>query len=127
MALRSTQPLTKMTTRNLPGGKKRPARRADNLPPSVKRMSENVGASTSRNPKGLHGLYKDNFYLLTLSWKKAPIWGLRLDFYYCQAVEGSLMWGALSDERMGVSFTIAAGSRQRSHSVTQGHILLSLI
>jgi hypothetical protein len=24
-------------------------------------MSENVGASTSRNPKGLHSLYRDNF------------------------------------------------------------------
>jgi hypothetical protein len=24
-------------------------------------MFENVGASTSRNPKGLHGLYRDNF------------------------------------------------------------------
>jgi hypothetical protein len=31
MALGSTQLLTKMSTRNLPGGKKRPARRADNL------------------------------------------------------------------------------------------------
>jgi hypothetical protein len=31
MALESTQPLTKMSTRNFPGGKKRPARRADNL------------------------------------------------------------------------------------------------
>jgi hypothetical protein len=31
MALVSTQPLTKMSTRNLPKGKKRPARRADNL------------------------------------------------------------------------------------------------
>jgi hypothetical protein len=27
-------------------------------------MSEKVGASTSRNPKGLHGLYRDNFTLL---------------------------------------------------------------
>jgi hypothetical protein len=27
------------------------------LPPSVSQMSENVGASTSRNPKGPHGLY----------------------------------------------------------------------
>jgi hypothetical protein len=27
-------------------------------------MSENVGASTSRNPRGLHGLYRDNFTLL---------------------------------------------------------------
>jgi hypothetical protein len=61
MALRSTQPLTKMSTKNLPMGKKRPARRADNLTPSTSRMSENVGASTSRNPKGLHGLYRDNF------------------------------------------------------------------
>jgi hypothetical protein len=26
-------------------------------------MSENVGASTYRNPKGLHGLYRDNFTL----------------------------------------------------------------
>jgi hypothetical protein len=30
MALGSTQPLTELSTRNLPGGKKRPARRADN-------------------------------------------------------------------------------------------------
>jgi hypothetical protein len=31
MALGSTQPLTKMSTRNLPEGKKRPARRGDKL------------------------------------------------------------------------------------------------
>jgi hypothetical protein len=31
MALVSTQPLTEMSTRNLPGGKGRQARRADNL------------------------------------------------------------------------------------------------
>jgi hypothetical protein len=31
MALGSTQPLTEMSTRNLPGGKKRPACKADNL------------------------------------------------------------------------------------------------
>jgi hypothetical protein len=31
MARGSTQPLTKMSTRNLPGGKNQPARRADNL------------------------------------------------------------------------------------------------
>jgi hypothetical protein len=51
----------------------------------------------------------------SLSWNKAPIWGLRPDFYYCQTVAGLLMWGALSEERTGPSFTIAAGSRQRSH------------
>jgi hypothetical protein len=31
MALGSTQPLTEMSTRNLPGGKGRPTRKADNL------------------------------------------------------------------------------------------------
>jgi hypothetical protein len=31
MALGSTQPLSEMSTTNLPGGKGRPARRADNL------------------------------------------------------------------------------------------------
>jgi hypothetical protein len=31
MALGSTEPLTEMSTRNLPGGKKRPASSADNL------------------------------------------------------------------------------------------------
>jgi hypothetical protein len=31
MALGSTQPLAEMSTRNLPGGKRRPARKADNL------------------------------------------------------------------------------------------------
>jgi hypothetical protein len=36
------------------------------LPQSVSRLSENVGASTSRNPKGLHGLYRDS---ITLSYQ----------------------------------------------------------
>jgi hypothetical protein len=49
MALGSTQPLTEMSTRNLPGGKGRPARKADNL------SRENVGASTSHNPVGHDG------------------------------------------------------------------------
>jgi hypothetical protein len=32
----------------------------------------------------------------SLSWNKAPIWGLRPDLYYCQTIAGLLMWGALS-------------------------------
>jgi hypothetical protein len=31
MTLESTQPVTEMSTRNLPGGKGRPVRKADNL------------------------------------------------------------------------------------------------
>jgi hypothetical protein len=53
------------------------------------------------------------------SWNKAPIWGLRPNFYYHRTVAGLLMWGALSDERTGLSFTIAAGPCQRSHSLVR--------
>jgi hypothetical protein len=60
---------------------------------------------------------------------KTPTWGLRPDFYYCQTVGGLLMWGAVSDERTGLSFTIAAvlasaviGSKSRG---TRDHTLLS--
>jgi hypothetical protein len=48
----------------------------------------------------------------SLSWNKAPNWGLRPEFYYCQTVAGLLMWGALSDERTDLSFTIAPGPCQ---------------
>jgi hypothetical protein len=51
----------------------------------------------------------------SLSWNKAPIWGLRPDFNYCLTVAGLLIWGALSDERTGLPFTIATGPRQSSH------------
>jgi hypothetical protein len=47
---------------------------------------------------------------------QAPIWGPRPNFYYCHTLAGLLRWGVLSDEGMGLSFTIAAGPRQRSHS-----------
>jgi hypothetical protein len=43
----------------------------------------------------------------SLSWNKTPFWGLRPDLYYRLTVAGLLIWGALSDERTGLSFTIA--------------------
>jgi hypothetical protein len=56
MALGSAQPLTEMSTRNLPGGKWWPTRKAD-LTAICEQMSrENVGASMSHNPTGLHVL-----------------------------------------------------------------------
>jgi hypothetical protein len=58
----------------------------------------------------------------SLSWYKVPIWGLRPDFY-CRTeygirrtVAGLLIWGALSDETTGLSFAIASGPSQSSHS-----------
>jgi hypothetical protein len=55
----------------------------------------------------------------SLSWNKTPVWGLWPDFYYRRTVAGLLMWSALFDERTGLSFTIAAGSSQRSHSLVR--------
>jgi hypothetical protein len=50
----------------------------------------------------------------SLSWSKAPIWGLRPDFYYCQTVAGLLMWGALSDDRTDLSFARVTVSSNKS-------------
>jgi hypothetical protein len=54
--------------------------------------------------------------LASLSWNKAPFWSSWPDFYFCLTVAGLLIWGAPSDERTGLSFAIANGPRQRSHS-----------
>jgi hypothetical protein len=40
----------------------------------------------------------------------------RASGFFLLSVAGVLVWGALSDERTGLSFTVAAGLRQRSHS-----------
>jgi hypothetical protein len=57
MALGSTQPLTGISTRIFLGVNGSRRVRLTTLPPSVSRLSrENVGASTSHNPMGLHGL-----------------------------------------------------------------------
>jgi hypothetical protein len=53
------QPQTEMSTRNLPGVKGRSARKADNLTACL----ENVGASTSDKPMGLHGLLQGHLYI----------------------------------------------------------------
>jgi hypothetical protein len=52
MALGSTQPLTEMSTRNLPGGKWRPAHRADKLTTSVGRLSRQFGNLKVSQPYG---------------------------------------------------------------------------
>jgi hypothetical protein len=51
----------------------------------------------------------------SLPWNKVPILGIQTDLDYCLTVAGLLIWGALSDERRGLSFAIATGPRQRSH------------
>jgi hypothetical protein len=50
----------------------------------------------------------------SLSWNKAPIWGLRHHLDYCLTFAGFLNWCALSDERTGLPIAIATGLRQCS-------------
>jgi hypothetical protein len=57
MALESTQPVRDISTRNLPGSEWPPVLKADNLTAICDAdCLENVCASTSRNPMGLHDL-----------------------------------------------------------------------
>jgi hypothetical protein len=67
MALGYTQPLTEMSTRNLIGVKSGRRVELTTLPPSMNRMSENVEASTSRNPMGLTACAGITLPYLTLS------------------------------------------------------------
>jgi hypothetical protein len=60
-----------------------------------------------------------NGHSASLSWNKAFIWGLQPDIYSYQTLAGLFMWGAPSDKRIGLLFTIAAGPRQRCHSQVQ--------
>jgi hypothetical protein len=62
MVLGSTQPLTEMSTRNLPGGKGRSARKADNLTatcqPIFWKMRDRRRLTTLRAPTDC---YRENF------------------------------------------------------------------
>jgi hypothetical protein len=64
LALDSTQPLTEMSTKNLPGGKVRPARKVITLLPSVSRLSRKYG---SLDVTQLYGPSRFFTFLLCLS------------------------------------------------------------
>jgi hypothetical protein len=66
MPLGSTQPLTEKNEYQESSWRVKGGRRVrlTTLPPSVSQLSrENVGASTSHNPMGLHGLLQGQHYL----------------------------------------------------------------
>jgi hypothetical protein len=61
-----------------------------------------------------------------VSWNKAPIWGLRPNFYYCQTVAGLLMSSALTRGRIcRLQLLLALASAVIFGS--ESHILLSQI
>jgi hypothetical protein len=69
MALGSTQPLTEMSARNIPGGEGRLALKAENLTAICESIVyRNVGVSTSHSPMGLHGPLQGYLYLYFLLW-----------------------------------------------------------
>jgi hypothetical protein len=69
MAVGSTQPLTEMSNRNLPGGKGRPARKADNLTAICEPSRKNVGTSAC---------YTDSFTFLSIHIRSGLKWQLWL-------------------------------------------------
>jgi hypothetical protein len=62
MALWSTQLLIEMSTTNIPGANGRPALKADFTAICEPTVWKNVGASTSHNLMGLHGLFQGQFF-----------------------------------------------------------------
>jgi hypothetical protein len=56
---------------------------------------------------------------ISQSWCRAPIWGSWPAIYYCLTVTVLLLWGALSDERTGLSFVrvivFISKSQSKSH------------
>jgi hypothetical protein len=103
MAQGSTQPLTEMSTRNLTGAVKGcRCVRLTNSPRSLSRLSrENVGASTSHNPIGLHGQLQGRLYL----------------FLYNTKVHNVSETGSLSFLRLGGMRHHSVGPLDRSQSL----------
>jgi hypothetical protein len=85
MALGSTQPLTEMSTRNLPGGKGHPARKADLTAicdPMVYKMREPRHLT---NPWACTACYRDSFIFITL-WHVDPLLGGDNEIGDCTAI-----------------------------------------
>jgi hypothetical protein len=87
-------------------------------PPTTRRVTLEVfDPASTRHPCRVDSFATIDGPSVSLSWNKAPIWSLRPDLYCCQTVADLLIRGALSDERMGLSSTIAAGPHLRTQSL----------
>jgi hypothetical protein len=91
------------------------------LPASNSNSSQGLNRSSPLTQQSTHSTpltdsQSQSYVTASLSRCQAPICGPKPHFCYCQTVAGLLMRCVLSDERTGLSFTIAAGPRQCSHS-----------
>jgi hypothetical protein len=71
----------------------------------IKPIRQRGGSKQKVKLKSSHNYFTTDGQSASLSWFQAPIWGLRQMFVlsnYLQTVERSLMWGTLSDERLGL-------------------------
>ena len=75
MALGSTRPLVKMSTRNIPGGKGGRCVRLMTSPPSCAEYHGNLGAETSCKRLGHTGPVTGLLYLYLLQSEKGTQWG----------------------------------------------------
>jgi hypothetical protein len=73
MALGSTQPVTEMSTRNLPGGKERPVREADNLA-AICELSRKCGSLDVSQPYGPSRRYLFNLVSIPTEPSSLPLY-----------------------------------------------------
>jgi hypothetical protein len=69
VALGLTQPLTEMSARNLPGDKRQPLHKADNLT-TICELLQNVEALTSHKLMGLHSSLQGGFIFVEIKIKR---------------------------------------------------------
>jgi hypothetical protein len=108
-----------MCTLNLPGGKGRPVRKADNL---TAICLENVGVSMSHNPMGLHGLLTGiplPFYMYYVHIKGLPNDEKMADRYELQA----WIMNSYGVRRSGFVFRGRECSSECKYSYINGKVL----